>query len=438
VAVMIRVFRAESWLSSMTRRLARAGGLVVVVLTLLASPGLGMAAASHPFVAASVRAVPVGRSGSLNAELAGVSCVASTFCVAVGTYRPRAAFSSYLGEHPVVMKFDGHKWSDMSASTPLNAELNGVDCLGRSSCVAVGEQIAADGSTSPLVEELKGHLWSVIPLAAPAIFAINSVELHAVSCVSVGHCIAVGWDRGVGYPRGVSPATGLIAQEEAGKWSVQPVAPLVATTVNSALGSVVVPSNAFDPTYLMSVSCTWARCVAVGQGRTFVQSPGGWSPIATTPLVLNGVTCVSGQSCIGVGRAGQAQAGPVVIPTSTSIANLSGTTWRRVLSPNATSPTNELDEVACGAAGSCVAVGSVTGPPVYGDVNQEGGALVEVESGGRWSLARPLRTPTQVDDSLVSVSCPTQYTCVAVGQSAVNGLDVPSGPIHALAILITR
>jgi hypothetical protein len=427
----------KAGLSSMTRRSACAAALGTVSLALVASPGLGVAATSQPSISASVKPVPVGPSGSPNTELAGVSCVTSTFCVAVGTYRPGAAFASYQGEHPVLLKFDGHKWSDMTAPTPRNAELNGVDCLARSSCVAVGEQIAADGSTSPLVEELKGNLWSVTSLPAPAIFTVNSVELHGVSCGSAGRCTAAGWDRGVGYAQAISPVTGLIAQEEAGKWSVQPVAPLVPTPEASALGSVVVPSNGFDPSYLMSVSCTTsAQCVAVGQGRTFVQSSAGWSPLAATQLVLNGVSCVSGESCTAVGRAGQGQAGPVVIPTSTAIANLAGTTWRRVPSPNANSPTNELNEVACGAARSCVAVGSITGSLYGGNVHQ--GVLVEVESDGRWSLARPLRTPPRVDDSLVSVSCPTRATCVAVGHSAINALNMPTGPIHALSVLITH
>jgi hypothetical protein len=374
----------------------------------------------------------------VNTELASVSCVTSTFCIAVGTYRPHAAFDNFQGEHPVVMKFDRHRWSNTAAPTPPNAELNGVDCLSRSSCVAVGEQITAEGTTSPLVEELKGTSWSATLLSVAAIYPVNAVELHGVSCVAVDRCTAVGWDNGVGYGRGVNPVTGLIAVEKAGHWSVQPLAPLEPTSVNSALGSVVVPSNAFDPTYLMSVSCGTARCVAVGQGRAFAQSPTGWSPIATTPLVLNGVVCVSGPSCTGVGRAGQGSAGPVVVTTSTSVARLSGAMWQRVPSPNTTSPTNELDAVACRAARSCVAVGSVTGPPVFGDVHREGGALVEIASGGRWNLAPPLRTPAQVDDSLASVSCPTPHLCIAVGQSVVDVLHVPSGPTQALSVRITH
>lgn len=415
-----------------------AAGVLAAGLALLGSIGL-TEAATRPPESARVQAVPIGRGGSPNTELTAVSCVGLTFCVAVGTYRPGAAFNNYQGEHSVAMRFDGHKWSNTSAPDPPNTELNGVDCVARTSCVAVGEQIAADGSTSPLVEELKGAIWSVTTLPGPAVFPVNDIQLQAVSCVSLGHCTAVGWDRGVGYTRGVTPATGFIAEENSGGWTVQTLAPLVPTQMNSALGSVVVPSNAFDPSYLMSVSCTPGRCVTVGPGRAFVQSEGRWNPTASPPPMLNGVTCASGSACIGVGQAGQSMAGPVVVSTSTSIAQLSGSQWRSIPSPNTTSPSNVLNAVACWSARSCVAVGSVSGTsPLSPNVNREGGALVELLAGGRWTLARPLRTPERVDDTLASVSCPTQHVCLAVGQSVVDALRVPSGPMHALSALITH
>ena len=409
------------------------------MLALLSNPGSSDAADARLSAAASVRAVPVSNGGSQNIELASVSCVDPTFCLAVGTYRPQAVWNNPQGEYPVVMRFDGQRWSKVRAPAPLNAELKGVDCLSRSQCVAVGVRFAAaDGSSSPLVESLSGTRWSLQTLTGPAPFRVNAMQLQAVSCVSVGQCTAVGWDSGTGYPRGVNPVTGLVAQESSGEWTVQPLAPLVPTSMNSALGYVVVPSNTFDPNYLMSVSCTPGRCVAVGQGQAFAESPQGWSPIATASLVLNGVTCALGRSCLAVGRAGQGMAGPVVVSTSTSIARLSRTEWRRVSSPNTTSPSNVLNAVACRAA-RCVAVGSVSGTPVLNpNLNREGGVLVETGTGDRWALGKPLRTPGNVDDTLASVSCPTRDTCVAVGQSVLNVFRSPSGPIHALSVLITH
>lgn len=420
-----------------TTHRAALGGLVASALALLVSPGPSVAADAGSFDAPTVRTVPLPNGGSHNTELTSVSCVDSKFCLAVGTYRPKAVWSNPEGEHPVVMRFDGRRWAKVSAPVPLNAELNGLDCLSRSHCVAVGERLESDGTSSPFVEQLSGAVWSVTPLTAPTPFAVNAIQLQAVSCVTAASCTAVGWDRGTGYPRGVDPVTGLVAKEVSGRWTVQPLAPLVPMRVNSALGSVVVPSNAFDPNYLMSVSCA-PRCVAVGQGQAFAESAQGWSPITTAPLVLNGVTCGPGQPCLAVGTGGQGMAGPVVVQTSTAIARLSGAQWRRVSSPNTSSPSNVLNAVGCWDA-RCVAVGAVSGSPVLNpSVNRDGGVLVEMETGGRWTRGPTLRTPGNVDDTLTSVSCPTRQTCVAVGQSVLDALRVPSGPIHALSVLITR
>ena len=109
-----------------------------------------------------------------NIELASVSCVDPTFCLAVGTYRPQAVWNNPQGEYPVVMRFDGQRWSKVRAPAPLNAELKGVDCLSRSQCVAVGVRFAAaDGSSSPLVESLSGTRWSLQTLTGPAPFRVR-------------------------------------------------------------------------------------------------------------------------------------------------------------------------------------------------------------------------------------------------------------------------
>lgn len=416
---------------------------LVVALSIIT--GVGLPALAAPTADASVStgvnvrvlALPMG--GSQNTELASVSCVSTNFCIAVGTYRTQAASKNLGKEHSVIMRFNGRKWTVVDAPTMADSELNGIDCLSRSSCVAVGEQISNEGSSAPIVEELNGTSWSLTPLANPSIYPIDATQLHAVSCVSAGNCTAVGWDSGLGYVRGVMPTTGIIAHESPAGWAIQTLAPLVPTRVNSPLGYVVVPSNAFDPSYLMSVSCTPARCLAVGQGESFVEAGGNWSELTTFPLVLNGLTCTAEQACLGVGHAGQGLGGSVVVSTSTAVAQLSGSHWHRVPSPNRTAPSNVLSAVACRAGQSCVAVGSVSGAPVLSPhVNAQGGLLVETERGERWVLAKPLRTSKSIDDTLASVSCPSLHTCIAVGNSASDSLRIPSGPIRALATLISH
>jgi hypothetical protein len=339
------------------------------------------------------------------------------------------------GEHPVVLRFDGQRWSKMPSPAAVGTELNGVSCVSKTACTAVGEQVGEEGDSSPLIEEMNGNRWVIAPTASPAIFSVNANHLEGVSCTSAANCTAVGWDDGIGYGRALNPVSGLIAQESPTGWTVNPVVPLVPTAQGPSAGYVVVPISP-DPAYLMSVSCTSVACAATGEGASFVERQGTWTPVPTSPLVLNGVTCSAALTCIGVGRDGQGKSGSVVVASSTAIAALADSEWQRVASPNTTSSSNALDAVSCWGARSCVAVGSVIGPPQDQPNNREGAALIEFEKQGKWSLAKLPKTPVKVADALASVSCPRPRVCIAVGQSVVNALHVPSGPIHALAVKV--
>lgn len=371
----------------------------------------------------------------VNTELNSVSCAHPTFCMAVGEFRPDGRFMQDQGEHPVVLRYDGRRWSKMPSPAAVGTELNGVSCVSKSACVAVGERVSEEGDSSPFIEEMKGTRWSVVSPASPAIFKVNANHLESVSCISAGKCVAVGWDDGVGYGRALNPVTALIARKGPTGWTVNPVAPLVPTPQGPSAGSVVVPISR-NPAYLMSVSCTSMLCVATGEGASFAERQGTWSPLDTSPLVLNGVTCSLAATCVGVGRDGQGLSGAVVVTVSTAAATLSGRRWQRVPSPNTPSASNALNAVSCWAARSCVAVGAAIGSPQEQPNNREEAALIEVEAMGRWLLAKPPTTPIKVDVSLSSVSCPSPRVCIAVGQSAEKALHVPSGPIHAVAVRV--
>jgi len=386
----------------------------------------------------AVKMLPMPNGGKSNVELSSVSCVDVHFCIAVGAFRPAERSMSYQGEQPVILRFDGKGWSLMRPPIVTEADLDGVDCLSTKYCVAVGESINPQEFASPLIEEMHGHVWSVTPSPSPGIYPTNSSQLQAVSCSAVGKCTAVGTDYGVGYPRGVSANTGIIEKETPTGWNLVQLAPLAPTLEPSAAGGTVVPATAFDPTMLVTVSCTSSLCVAAGEQRSFVERQGGtWTAIQHSPIITNGVTCRVTHQCLGVGSDGSIQSDNTDISTSSSIVRLAGTRWRRAPSPNTTSSVNTLNSVACGTADSCVAVGAFTGPPVdHPQSKQEGGALVEIESNGTWHTSIPPKTPADVDDSLASVSCPSSHMCVAVGQSVVNALRVPSGPVQSFSVLV--
>ena len=405
-----------------------------------------------------MRALPLPGQGAPNVALSSISCVDPRFCVAVGTFRPAAVSMDGQGEEPVVLRFDGQRWSTMTTPRVVNSELNGVDCVSRTTCIAVGGQLANAQGGSTLIEKMSGTTWSVVPSPSASWFPININRLQAVSCTSLRQCTAVGWDNGCCYPRQTSPNAGLIIRETAAGWAISPLAPLVPTPEYSPTASLYfVPTNSLDPTMLTSVACTRSLCVTVGNGdslsgtpRGFLSRGEGWTVLSPHPLALNAVSCPLHAPCVGVGHDGTALSDQPcasasslecgsVISSATSIAGLSGSGWHRVPSPNLRFAQNDLEAVSCGAGYFCVAVGEVVGPQVgQPQRNREGGALIEVESDGRWFVAPTPRTPGKVADSLASVSCPGPHVCIAVGQSVVNPLRLPTGPVHGYSVRIIR
>ena len=297
----------------------------------------------------AVQELPMPNGGKSNVELSSVSCVDVHFCIAVGEFRPAERYGSYQGEHPVILGFNGKAWSLMHPPTLPEADLGGVDCLSMRYCVAVGELINTQETASPLIEEMHGNAWSVVPSPIPDVYPTNSSQLQAVSCTAVEICTAVGTDYGVDFPRGVSANTGIIETETPSGWNLVQLAPLVPTPEPSAAGATVVPATAFDPSRLVAVSCTPSLCVAAGDQRGFIERNGGsWAAINNPPMSMNGIDCMMTRSCLGVGSGGSAQVNSTNISLTTAIDLLTDAGWKRVGSPNSSSSENTLSSVACG------------------------------------------------------------------------------------------
>jgi hypothetical protein len=129
------------------------------------------------------------------AVLNAVSC-RGRFCVAVGA----------LGYRPLLERWNGHKWSIQPAPIAApDAVMNGVSCVSRTDCVAVGGLTGAAGGKS-VAERWNGSRWSVE--ATPAAGSV----LNGVSCVSRVYCVAVG-------ARGRAP---LVEEWNGSTWSIQP------------------------------------------------------------------------------------------------------------------------------------------------------------------------------------------------------------------------
>jgi len=176
--------------------------------------------------------------------LSGVSCVSSTFCVAVGTYGPR-----FGAEKPLIEAWNGTEWSIVPSPVrdAVDDALNGVSCVSAEHCVAVG---AADGA---LVESWNGREWSILETPNPA--GGEGPTLNGVSCIPWGSCAAVGSDKTA------SGSQTLVETSQGDKWSLAPSA-------NGAGGQ----------SELGGVSCVpflflWQSCVAVGSDTATPTGP---------------------------------------------------------------------------------------------------------------------------------------------------------------------
>jgi hypothetical protein len=107
--------------------------------------------------------------------------------------------------------------------------LDGVDCVTATSCVAVGNESSATGSSNALVDTLSQGSWSAA--TAPGAPGSQGDYLFSVSCPSAGSCVAVGYY----FSMTSSGGTGTILVETLanGKWS---------PTSTSSLGSGVTDS----------------------------------------------------------------------------------------------------------------------------------------------------------------------------------------------------
>ena len=311
-------------------------------------------------------AVPVPLpQGSTYGELGGVSCTASTSCLAVGYSENKTGGLAALGE-----RWDGARWSTLSVPTPsgtTSSQLSAVSCATAGTCLAVGRYGPNTNDIAPLAERWNGSVWSATP--APSLVNEMDVMLDGVSCASEKSCLAVG-----AYgPNELFPDGTLAEAWNGAAWRV----------VSKVTGSYF-----YDE--LLADSCTSASaCVAVGTaGET------GFGPSVTTAARWNGkrlmhlstanprerssfagVSCTSSSECVAVGTMSKHDGGD---PWFSLIERWNGTKWWLLASPSR-SYADYLNSVSCPSARSCFAVGS------DGGKTAGSATLVEQWNGWRWS-----------------------------------------------------
>jgi hypothetical protein len=338
-------------------------------------------------------------------NLASVSCVSGTDCVAAGTQG-----DSRVGVAPLIERWNGTAWSvqRLPGFTPVFEDLSGVSCVSADDCLAVGT-----GSFAPAAETLfvfwNGTQWLVHDNET-----VLGADLSGVSCPSADFCVTVGTQP-------PSQGIGVATLIESG-------------TFDTGFGAVASPSPAPFWNQLTGVSCVSnSDCVAVGWTRhstttqkrkTLIESWNGtsWSVVRspnrnshTDANQLNGVSCLSAANCVAVGSSQGLRTGPA----RTLIETWNGSSWSITRSPDkGATLDNRLNGITCVTGTDCAAVGD------SGDRT-----LAESWNGTTWTVVPSTNkgpaNSANTANLLAGVSCePTGTTCVAVG----NRLVPPTGP----------
>jgi hypothetical protein len=282
-------------------------------------------------------------------QLSGVSCASPTNCMAVGSY-----YQVTIGARQTLIEaWDGAAWSVVPSPSPSPAsELSAVSCVSSTYCVAVGSSGPGHGNSIPtnqtLVEVWNGSIWAIAP--SPNAGSPDNV-LSGVSCVTTSYCVVVGeWGDVLGSTHTLMELWNGLA------WSTTP-SPSPGSLVNSLTGVSCASSTACMAVgYDSNSSDAEATLAEFWNGTTWSVAP---SPSPAPYSVLSGVSCTSPTSCVSVGSQGNVQGTPLFLTLAES---WNGSAWSEVPSPSYGPNLNHLASVSCTSATSCIAVGNwVTG-----------------------------------------------------------------------------
>ncbi len=348
---------------------------------------------------------------NLAAGLQDLSCPAVGSCVAVGYYQDTST-----GYHGLIDTLSSGAWtattvpvSGLNPAAASDVVLHAVSCPAAGSCVATGNYVDSAGARQGLLATLADGTWTAVtvPMAelSPAPAGNPLLTLSSLSCPAAGSCTAVGF-----YQDTTGHEDGLIVSLTDGTWSAA-AAPVdgLSPPPRTGSGSIV---------HLNSVSCAAVgACVAVGVyneagnniGGGFAEtlSGGAWTaanipmtglvPTALSVDSFTGISCPAAGSCAATGTYGDAS-GPNASGSGIEhglLDTLSGGTWTSATAPTValeppqiyttdSGPPVTPDDVACAAAGSCVAVGYYTDPSQSNDGVIETLSNVPVPAPGYW------------------------------------------------------
>jgi hypothetical protein len=346
--------------------------------------------------------------GTVEAGLNDVSCPATGTCHAVGYY------ADHDGYHrPQAQTWNGQAWTHQPVPTPTgspNAALQAVSCPSPNSCVAVGHS-EHDGRQTAFGAHWDGTRWSTQSLPRPA--GATDVQLLDVACPTPTACVAVGrWSTNGSNP------TALIQRWDGSRWDIDPAA---------------IPA-AWYASWLTGVACpTTGVCVAVGGGHNsndnnafaLLRADAGWAfdaiPTSLYRPVLTAISCPSPSDCTAVGSHS-----PGTGHSTGLTARWDGSQWAAQPIPKADREhDHQLAAVACTTA-ACTAVGQ------YSDAAGTTHSLVAASPDRTsWSTTFAPTDTVPRRDWLTAVSCAS--ACIAVGRNNGANYALVTAPLATSA-----
>lgn len=333
-------------------------------------------------------------------QYASISCVSSTFCMAVGVSTPLVPPIEPSEE------WNGSSWSNVFMPVPSeSAALTAVSCASTSFCFALGYT-----SSGAFSDQWNGSSWSLTPVEGAA---DGNGVLFSVDCLTATDCEAVGEDG----------RTAIFAEQWNGlSWTIVPTQNPPSGTYNNELFAV----SCVDPTDCWAMGEQLDEPLAEhfdGSSWTIVPAPEPSLP--NTGSELTGVSCVSSSSCDAVGVTWLAGSEGGTTPL---IESWDGSAWTIAASPVAAEPgeTDELTGVDCYDASSCVAVG----------IGQTASLVLDYQDGA-WTTAPGPQPPSDTSGGLLgSVSCvAADWSCVVEG-IANSSTDTPVLYFSASALTV--
>ncbi len=227
---------------------------------------------------------------SQNNSLGSVACSASNDCWAAGTYQNAGGVYQTL-----ILHWDGLAWSIVSSPNTNTGQINqlaGIACISSTNCFAVGISVNGNGFPQTLTLRWNGATWSIVP--SPNSSAMQENWLLGISCVA-SECWAVGY-----YHPGSFHQV-LVQKWDGVSWQISPstnTSPSQDNILNSV--SCVAASQCFAAGSSSSAGLfrtlieTWN-----GPSSSILPSPNSDPAQSNT---LNGISCSSATNCFAVGH----------------------------------------------------------------------------------------------------------------------------------------